>query len=79
MLNIFILFYLHGSLAGTDTKGYHLEQHLQEICFNEKMMKYLKIYHMYLALQMRSRSKVMKGMIRTMMTHYQKCYKFEDK
>ena len=47
-----ILQHLHANLAGTDTKYCYSEQPLQDICSNEKLTKYLKIYQIYLVLQM---------------------------
>ena len=33
MMDHYASYYLHANLADTDTRDYHLEQHLQEICF----------------------------------------------
>ena len=49
-----------------------------EICFKEKYTKYLKIYQMWFALQMTFWLWVMIVMARTMMTHYEKYYKYAD-
>ena len=42
--------HLHVNLAGADSKDYHLEWYWWVICSNKKMMRYLKVYQMYLIL-----------------------------
>ena len=53
----------HDNLAEIDTRDYHLEQPLQEICSKEKYMKYLRICLVYLALLMIFWLLVMKEMV----------------